>query len=85
MKGNKCVIVITTKENFNLERMKGDHFKQEHVSDLPFSYFFPQRLNNPRLAKGQNWKVALDENFLLIYNADLKPNQTYKVTLDIDK
>lgn len=85
VKGNKCVITITTKENFNLERMKGDHFKQEHVSDLPFSYFFPQRLNNPRLAKGQNWKVALDENFLLIYNADLKPNQTYKVTLDIDK
>ena len=82
--GKKCIVTITTKENFSLERMKGDQFKQEHVLDLPFSYFFPKRLNNPRLAAGQDWKVAVDENFLLIYNADFEPNQTYKVELDID-
>lgn len=85
IKGKKCVITITTKENFSLERMKGDHFKEEHVQDLPFSYFFPERLNNPRLAEGQDWKVALDENFLLIYNGNFEPNKTYEVVLDIDK
>lgn len=84
VEGKKCIVTITTKENFSLERMKGDQFKQEHVLDLPFSYFFPKRLNNPRLAAGQDWKVAVDENFLLIYNADFEPNQTYKVELDID-
>ena len=84
VKGKKCIVTITTKENFSLERMKGDHFKEEHVLDLPFSYFFPQRLNNPRLADGQNWKAALDENFLLIYNADFEPSKTYTVELNID-
>ena len=65
--------------------MKGDKFKQEHVLDLPFSYFFPERLNNPRLAAGQDWRAVVDENFLIIYNPDFKPNMTYEVVLDIDK
>ena len=85
VKGKKCIITIKTKENFSLERMKGDKFKQEHVLDLPFSYFFPERLNNPRLAAGQDWKAVVDENFLIIYNPDFKPNMTYEVVLDIDK
>ena len=85
VKGKKCVITIKTNENFSLERMKGDKFKQEHVLDLPFSYFFPKRLNNPRLAAGQNWKVAVDENFLIVYDPEFKPNSTYEVVLDIDK
>lgn len=85
VKGKKCIITINTKENFRLERMKGDQFKQEHVLDLPFSYFFPKRLNNPRLAAGQNWKTAVDENFLIIYNPDFKPSSTYEIVLDIDK
>lgn len=84
VKGKKCMVTITTKENFSLERMKGDHFKEEHVLDLPFNYFFPERLKNPRLAAGQNWKAAVDENFLLIYNADFEPNKTYTVELDVD-
>lgn len=84
VKDKKCVVTITTKENFSLERMKGDHFKQEHVLDLPFSYFFPERLNNPRLAAGQEWKAAVDENFLLIYNADFEPDRTYVVELEVD-
>lgn len=85
VKGNKCIVTIKTNENFSLERMKGDKFKEEHVLDLPFSYFFPERLNNPRLAAGQEWKTAMDENFLIIYNPDFKPNSTYEVVLDIDK
>lgn len=84
IKGQKCIITITTSGDFSLERMKGDKFKQEHVLDLPFSYFFPERLNNPRLTTGQKWSVALDENFLLIYNADFEPEKTYTVELDID-
>ena len=84
IKDKKCIIKITTKENFSLTRMKGDNFKKEHVLDLPFSYFFPERLNNPRLAAGQNWKAAVDENFLLVYNADFEPNKTYTIELDID-
>ena len=85
MKGKQCVVTITTGDNFNLQRMKGDKFKQEHVLDLPFSYFFPERLNNPRLAEGQDWKAAVDENFLIIYNCDFEPGKTYEVILDIDK
>ena len=84
IEGKKCIVTITTKDNFSLERMKGDHFKEEHVLDLPFNYFFPERLNNPRLAEGQDWKAAVDENFLMVYNADFEPNKTYTVTLDID-
>ena len=72
-----------TKENFSLQRMKGDNWKKEHVLDLPFSYFFPQRLCNPSLAEGQDWDVAVDENFLLVYNADFEPNSTYEVVLDL--
>lgn len=64
--------------------MQGDDFKKEHVLDLPFSCFFPKRLNNPRLAKGQTWEAAVDENFLLIYNPDFYPNSKYEVVLEID-
>ena len=85
IKGTKCIVTIETKENFSLERMKGDKFKQVHVLDLPFNYFFPERLKNPRLATGQDWKAAVDENFLIVYNPDFKPNMTYEVVLDIDK
>ena len=76
-------LTIKTKENFSLQRMKGDNWKKEHVLDLPFSYFFPQRLCNPSLAEGQDWDVAVDENFLLIYNADFEPASTYEVVLDL--
>ncbi len=82
--GDKYIVTVTTNENFSLERMRGDKFKQEHVLDLPFSYFFPERLNNPRLAEGQAWEVALDENFLLVYNADFAPNNVYEIVIDVE-
>ncbi len=84
IQGKKCIVTITTKDNFSLERMQGNHFKEEHVLDLPFSYFFPERLNNPRLAAGQQWKVALDENFLMVYQPDFEPGKTYTIELDVD-
>ena len=84
-KGNKYIITITTDEDFSLERMRGDKFKQEHVLDLPFNYFFPERLCNPRLAEGQEWNAVVDENFILIYNAEFEPNATYTITLDVER
>jgi zinc protease len=64
--------------------MRGDKFKQEHVLALPFSYFFPERLTNPRLANDQAWDVALDENFVLVYNADFAPNSVYEIVIDVE-
>ena len=84
LEGGQYIITITTSENFSLERMKGDKFKQEHVLDLPFSYFFPERLVNPRLAEGEAWDVALDENFILVYNAEFSPSSTYEIILDVE-
>ena len=83
-KRGKYIITITTADNFSLERMRGDKFKQEHVLDLPFNYFFPERLSNPRLAEGEVWNAVVDENFILIYDAEFEPNSTYTITLDID-
>ena len=84
LKGNKYIITVTTDKEFSLERMRGDKFKQEHVLDLPFNHFFPERLNNPRLAEGEEWDAVVDENFILIYNAEFEPNSTYTITLDIN-
>ena len=84
MRDGKYIVKVTTGKNFSLEKMRGDKFKQEHVLDLPFSYIFPKRLTNPRLAEGQEWKVALDENFLLVYNAEFEPNSTYEIIIDVE-
>ena len=84
MRDGRYVVKVTTGEKFSLEKMRGDKFKQEHVLDLPFSYIFPKRLTNPRLAEGQEWKVALDENFVLVYNAEFEPNATYEIIIDVE-
>lgn len=80
----ECVVTITTDENFSLERMVGDKFKQEHVLDLPFSYLFPERLKNPRLADGQNWDAVVDENFILVYNPKFEPGKSYEIRLEVE-
>jgi zinc protease len=79
---DRCIVTVTTGANFSLEQMRGDKFKQEHVLDLPFSYIFPERLKSPRLAEGQVWNAVVDENFILIYNADFKPSATYEVVIE---
>jgi len=83
MRGEQYVITVTTGPRFSLEQMRGSKFKQEHVLDLPFSYIFPERLSSPTLAEGQEWKVALDENFILVYNAEFEPNKSYDIVLDL--
>ena len=64
----KCVITIETSPSFSLRRMQGDGFKQEHVLDLPFSYF----------------NIVVDENFLLMYSPDFKPGMKYTVEVLCD-
>jgi zinc protease len=84
IRDTQCIVTITTGANFSLEQMRGNKFKQEHVLDLPLSYIFPKRLINPRLAEGQNWDVALDENFILVYNAEFEPNSKYEIVIDLE-
>ena len=80
---DKCIVTITTGDNFSLERMVGDKFKQEHVLDLPFSHIFAERLVNPRMAEGQSWDAVVDENFILVYNANFEPSSTYEIIIEI--
>lgn len=84
VKGKKCFVTITTNAAFNGALMKGGKLKQVHVADIPFAYYFPQRIRNPRLSKGQSWDVALAEDFLLVYNCDFEKNRSYTIELDID-
>jgi zinc protease len=84
MRDGKYVITINTGANFSLAQMQGDKFKQEHVLDLPFNYFFPERLKNPRLAEGQEWKAVVDENFILVYDVKFEPNNVYEIILDVE-
>lgn len=80
--GRRCIITVTTSEHFSAERMAGSRFKEEHVKELPFSYFFPHRLAAPRLAAGQPWNAAVDENFLLVYDPEFEPGRTYEIVLE---
>ena len=80
-RGKEYIVTITTGENFSLERMRGDKFKQEHVLDLPFSYIFPERLKNPHVIDSNGWKSVIDENFLLIYDAPLEPSSKYEIVI----
>lgn len=81
---NKCYVTIHTNEYFDGELMKGGKLKQEHVADIPFAYYFPKRIKKPRLAVGQNWEVALAEDFILVYNCEFEKNKTYTIELDIE-
>ena len=80
-KGKRYIVTITTGKDFSMEKMRGDKFKQEHVLDLPFSYIFPERLKSPRLM-GDKWgKAVIDENFMLLYDAEFEPSSTYEIVI----
>ncbi len=80
-KGKRYIVTITTGKDFSMEKMRGDKFKQEHVLDLPFSYIFPERLKSPKL-KGDKWgKAVVDENFMLLYDAEFEPSSTYEIVI----
>ena len=80
-KGKRYIVTITTGKDFSMEKMRGDKFKQEHVLDLPFSYIFPERLNNPKLADSKWGNVVVDENFMLLYDAEFTPSSTYEIVI----
>ncbi|MBR5770702.1 MAG: hypothetical protein IKY20_03965 [Alistipes sp.] len=81
-KGKRYIVTITTGKDFSMEKMRGDKFKQEHVLDLPFSYIFPERLKSPRLM-GDKWgKAVVDENFMLLYDAEFEPSSTYEIVIN---
>lgn len=84
-KKKQYIVTIETAPHFNLKRLAGDGFKEEHVLDIPFSCFFPERLNAPRVAAGQPWKAVVDENFLLIYDPGFEAGKTYTIVLDVSK
>ena len=84
IKGKQCFVTITTNEYFDGGLMRGGKLKQEHVTDIPFAYYFPKRVNNPCLAGGQKWEVAVAEDFLLLYNCDFERNKKYTILLDIN-
>jgi zinc protease len=82
--GKRVTVTVKTGDKFNMKQLAGGGFKEEHVLDIPFSYFFPERLENPRPANGQRWKMVADENFLLVYNPAFEPSREYAIVLEVD-
>ncbi len=76
------IITLTTTEDFSIDKFAGKGFKEEHVKDIPLAYFFPFPIENPKVVENKsNLDIAYDENFLLIYNKDIKPNKVYQIIL----
>lgn len=81
--GKQTVIMLKTGPRFSMDKVKGKGFKEEHVKDIPVAYFLPERILSPRVVGNpDNLDIALDENFILIYNQNLKPNQIYTLTVE---
>lgn len=74
-------INIKTFGNFSKQRIEGRNFKNEIIKELPFSHFFSKKVRNPILMNKELKRVALDENCIIIYNMDLKPNSTYTLKI----
>ncbi len=93
-KGKRYIITVRTDEHYKRQEMEGSRFQEDPgmfnekiIGRLPFIYFFPERLKNPRLAKELDFDgdVELDENFLFIYGTYWEPDQTYTIVLSTDK
>ncbi|WP_099290521.1 MULTISPECIES: hypothetical protein [unclassified Butyricimonas] len=92
-KGKKYVITLKTKENFSVDRLDGIYMRMfdnqipgepATVGKIPFAVIFPERLKNPRLAPEQDWRVALSDDMLLVYDTWFEPGKTYKLVLSVD-
>lgn len=77
-------VVIETNQHYTNDKVRGKGFKEVHVLDIPIGFYFPERLNNPQLADNQSWDAVVNEDFILLYNVDLKPNQEYKIVLETE-
>ncbi len=84
-KGKRSTVTLITGNKFSVEQVSGKGFKEEHVKDIPVGYFFPEQIFSPQLVENSsNLDIAFDENFLLIYNKDLKKNSRYKLVFKHD-
>lgn len=92
-RGKKCTLCITTSEHFSRIRMEGNYFKEEgdvwnpvSVGRLPFTYFFPERLRNPRLVGKLKFdgELSLNKDFLFIRDPGFETGKTYKIVLKVD-
>lgn len=67
----KCILTLITEVGFDSKR------------EIPCSFIFPRRLNNPRVISGENVRAVLADDFVLLY--DLEPGKTYRVEIEMDK
>lgn len=79
-----CTVTVATLPGFNINQMIGGGYKPEYTRNLPFSFIFPERLPNARLAPGQTWDAVADENFILIYMPGFEANKEYRIVIDFD-
>jgi len=84
-KGEKVELTINTHQALDSTLRIKDKEGKIGKNTMPFHFFFPKRLKSPKLAAGQSWQVALDENFLTIYNPGFVPNKKYTIILDVEK
>ena len=93
-KGKKYVITIRTDTAFRRKHIAGDYFLEETdwmhtlpISRLPFVYFFPERLKNPKVVKTSKLEgeMEMDENFLFIHHAYFDSGKVYKIVLSVDE
>ena len=91
-KGSKYILTIRTDDQFDRRQMTGNYYKEKStpfnaatLGRLPFSYFFPERLQQPKLAKKLDFEgtVEVNENFIFIHDCYFEPNQTYRVVLSV--
>ena len=88
-KKKKYILTIRTGSSFSMKQIQGNHFREDcgemtaylNLPTLPLTHLFPVRLRNPRLAKKQPWTAMVDENGIMLYEFDFKPNSTYKIVL----
>ena len=80
-KGRTVEITIKTSSDFSASRMEGSNLGKSNLQPQPFTYFFPERIDSPEIVSPKKIKAAVDENFLLLYNTDFKPGETYKIKM----
>lgn len=89
---NKRVLKISTTSRFDQDEISGFGFRENFgefeevrtIPSIPFTYIFPTRLKNPKIAGGK-WFGMVDENCIMLYGARLEPGKNYKVVIDVDQ
>lgn len=80
-KGRKCNLTIMISPDFDLEQMVGNRLNGGSIGALPFTYIFPERLQNPRVTKGKTNNIVIDGDFILWYSPNFKPGKRYRLKI----